>query len=1457
MAKTSDAIYIPDGSFSWAGGVDSSLVTTVQSALNPQGLPRNALAWLNNATVRGGGITQRTGFQPLLRLIASGKWQGGFLYEPDSANPYLVCQISGVLYSALLEAPFTITDLTKGDPLLLNPVAAEMAFFCQGENFLIIQAGDYYFYQNDADRTLPLFWDGFTLRRSIGITTPTAPAMAPGINEIPAANCMDYYGNRLWYAGARQYAAGDIAGGPSGTSTYHFRDAILSVTENPLCFGGDGFTVPTNAGNIRALKHSASLNAALGQGQFFIFTRKTIYMLDVPTTRTDWINASAANQPTQTVVQIVSGAVGDRSVVSVNGDLFYQSFDPSIRSLQTSVRNFGQWGNTPISQNELRALAPSNRALMRFSSGICFDNRLMMAVLPQVAGDNINVIHRAILPLDFDVVSNLATVGATDVSGTSAMTPPVWEGAIDGLNILQLFEGDFGGLPRAFAVVISDVDGSINVWELTNSNRFDNGDNRVLWSPEFPAFTWGLSGLEFKLKQLKGGELWIDKVAGTVDMEVYYREDADPCWRRWFNTQVCSARCEDYDSPLAVYPCEPFREGYKYPIVFPEPPPRSCDSMGIRPTTIGYQFQVKIMLKGWCRIKGLILYAIPHTDPQYHGIACPSSIPQGMAKLPRLIPSPFVPNVMTQFPPVALPQTPNAEFNPPVPVPPTPGKNPPKQPINPSPLNGAVDVLNPILSWADGGGATSYDVWFNGAFIGNQTGMTYNPGTLADSTPFTWRIDAVNADGTTTGTTWNFTTGVVVAFSYSDPAIVIDWVDSGGANSGNLAEFNAFADPATVTSLIFPTKVGITSIVGLASLPSLTILTCDGTQQPTLDLSGNPALTTVDCSSNTALTSLIPSPALTTLDCHGCTTLPALDVSTCTHLTALDCHGCTVLNPLTITPSLVTLNCAACGIVTLDVHTCIHLTTLDCSLNAVMTTLLIVGCSAIVSIDCHSCNLSDLHCNNLITLITLNCSTNKNITPLILTGCTGLLTLNCLNCLAMTSLNIAPCTALVTLICGELSITSLDVHTALHLVTLNCSQTPGLASINFSGCTLLQTLNCSMSSIAALDVSILPELISLDCSINPLSTLNVTGCTNLTSLTCHDTSLNSLDVHTCSALAYLGCYNCDSLISLDAHGCAALVTILCYFTSNFLHPNGVLATLNVTGCTSLVTLNCYNNSLTALDVSTCTALNQLSCYANSPLTTLNASNCTHLTIFDFSNTGSLTTLTLAGCAGLTSVDCRNRALTALDVSGCTALVTLYAQLNSLNSAAVDTVLCQLNTNGAINGLVNIGGNAAPTGTGVTCANNITGLQSKGWTVIINFTFAPATAVVSWTDSGGPHTGNLAAFNATANIATVSIFACNSLSMTALTNLFMLTALASLSCGGNSITELELYRLTSLVFVNAVTNSLNSTAVDRVFCALNSNGAIGGQAHTAANAAPTADGLACISSLSVKGWMLTY
>ena len=183
------------------------------------GCPRDTLAWLQNATVRGNGILQRAGWQPLVTL-PSGYWQGGFIYEPDAGFPYLVCSISGVVYSVELEPPYALTDLTGGNPGLLNPSdssVAEMCFFCQAESYLVIQAGDFFEpgspnppITDSQGRTLPLIWDGSSLRRSVGII---GPVNIPGtghfpLNEIPAATAMDYYENRLWYAQGRQVLGG-------------------------------------------------------------------------------------------------------------------------------------------------------------------------------------------------------------------------------------------------------------------------------------------------------------------------------------------------------------------------------------------------------------------------------------------------------------------------------------------------------------------------------------------------------------------------------------------------------------------------------------------------------------------------------------------------------------------------------------------------------------------------------------------------------------------------------------------------------------------------------------------------------------------------------------------------------------------------------------------------------------------------------------------------------------------------------------------------------------------------------------------------------------------------------------------------------------------------------------------------------------------------------------------------
>ena len=902
QAMPNSAVRLSDGSFDFSFGVDSSRVTTVASNITPQGLPRNALAWLDNATVRGGGITQRNGWLKLFLALAqgSGNYQGGFLYTPtDGTTPYLMLSISGVIWQCLLDGSETVTNLSAAFGVI-NPADPPQVWMEQAEEFLIIQAGDFF---TASTPTLPLFWDGTTLRRSNGLAPPipgvtqyaltsvfgwvvpavgtsvtvtlnaeypgsdgdqitwgnygtfsvtsfttgspftvtmttvstslagatvipgnysvqavtvpaasthtvditngwtgpgvsgnvilqlsasypgtglgdvvtwpgpgttnfafvviglltktnandtvlasmtvinqtytippgftlptgagqvwtiqpattvppnvssrvavtnttgnlsvghvltvhlTAPYGGPGVPgdtlfwfygapvypdalvttqivsvtnggltinmlvtglagrttfppgftfaagdydvveaqqptppvtaptaELPAATCMKYYSGILFYAQGSTYTGGDIVLSASGTIKYGFRDAILKVTENQLAVIGQGFSVPAQAGNITALFYTANLNTALGQGPLYIGTRTAVYQLAVPSTLVDWTNANNANQPVQTVAQFKFGPVGDRCVALVNGDAFYQTLEPAIRSFQVSQRYFGQWANVPISNNENRVLRFNQRALMPTASGIDFDNRLLQTILPFQSP--VGVAFQAIAPLDFDLISTL-----------QEQRPPAWEGLLEGLNILQLFEADFGGVQRAFAVAWSDPsksgDGGMWIWELTSDNQAsqrDDEDNRVTWFFETPA--WTMSS-EFDLKELDWLQLWIDRVAGTVDVTVQYRPDADNCWRFWGETSFCSARstCEDPINPIC-YPEQPYCEGQKFPLAFPKPPPPDCQTQNQRPTNIGFQFQLRVTIKGFCRVRGLLVQALPRNQETFQNLQC-------------------------------------------------------------------------------------------------------------------------------------------------------------------------------------------------------------------------------------------------------------------------------------------------------------------------------------------------------------------------------------------------------------------------------------------------------------------------------------------------------------------------------------------------------------------------------------------------------------------------------------------------------------------------------------------------------------------------------------------------------------------------------------------------------------------------------------------------------------------
>jgi len=563
---------------------------------------------LDNAGCRDGGITPRSGYQYLKTVsVGTSLFQGKFMYHPLNADPYHIYSIGGHIYLVTADgAPPRDLSVEFG---LLMPPDEPISYFVQAEQFLIIQAGD--------NVTLPLFWDGVTLRRSIGITNTAVAPGTPGVNEIPAATAMDYFMGRVWYAQGRVANAGDIVGGPSGTLAYEFRDAVLNVTECPLVLGGDGFSVPAQDGVIRGIAHSANIDNALGEGRLFMGTRKAIYALNVPVTRQAWIATTDSNQPLVTIVQLNNGWVNDRGITLVNGDIFYQSLEPAIRSLNQSTRYFGQWGNKQISNNEQRILQYNDRALLRHCSGIYFDSRMYQTALP-IQADR-GVVHKAIVPMDF-----------IPISGFNAESQPNWEGMQEGLDVLQMTTGDFGGRERAFASVVSRRSNDIELWEMTNFQKDDIApdpdhpgslrENRVTWVIEFPAFTWGD---ETSLKKLVGAELWVDRLFGTVQFSMEYRPDGQPCWILWHIWKKCSTRTseEGVFAPIG-YPLIPCLESYVANMSLPAPDPTKCANVMGRPAIVGYQFQPRLVIKGFCRVRGIYLHAEPVGRKLYDEITC-------------------------------------------------------------------------------------------------------------------------------------------------------------------------------------------------------------------------------------------------------------------------------------------------------------------------------------------------------------------------------------------------------------------------------------------------------------------------------------------------------------------------------------------------------------------------------------------------------------------------------------------------------------------------------------------------------------------------------------------------------------------------------------------------------------------------------------------------------------------
>jgi arylsulfatase A-like enzyme len=100
--------------------------------------------------------------------------------------------------------------------------------------------------------------------------------------------------------------------------------------------------------------------------------------------------------------------------------------------------------------------------------------------------------------------------------------------------------------------------------------------------------------------------------------------------------------------------------------------------------------------------------------------------------------------------------------------------DPPLRAHTPVPLNGAADQgVTLTLSWTSEFKATTHDVYFGTTnpppYVANQETSEFDPGVLENGTTYYWRIDEKNANGTTTGDVWSFTTESIPAGKAINP----------------------------------------------------------------------------------------------------------------------------------------------------------------------------------------------------------------------------------------------------------------------------------------------------------------------------------------------------------------------------------------------------------------------------------------------------------------------------------------------------------------------------------------------------------------------------------------------------------------------------------------------------------------------------------------------------------------
>lgn len=552
----------------------------VSSAVSPELLPDSQVAWAMNADFRGAKPGTRPSFAMRLQL-PSGLVQGAEFFSVQGGM--LVASIAGRIYRIRVNGSvFGWEEIALG---FVNSPIVKQVWMTQTVSNLVIQDG-----QSDA-----IIYNGSVATRS-----------DPGAGGVPRGRQMAYGNGRLWVAvDINEAVAGDIQTNALGSE--------LRFTEATYLTGGGKLLFPTGITGMAFIP----LTGQADYGALLVFgSEQTNSVRADITSRDDWgkVPGFVAN-----ILRSV-GAASQWSIVPVNQDLYWRDSEGGIRSIRNALADEAGPGSAPISREVSRLTDYDSQQLLPFCSAVYSKNRLLMTSSPFLL-PNGGVAWRDLISLDF---APLSTMGGK--------SQPAYNGKWNGLNVVKLAGGKFGGVNRAFAFV-TDNDGLNTLWELDCTSRadlviacdgtasipdgtsggvdFDTEEHPITAYIEYPRRNFGNPKVR---KRLERCDVWLSGLDGEVGLRVEWRPDNSPKWLLWDEAETCAKTTDPATNAPHVWKnlSLQYRPQFKTYTI-----PRTLLEVAKYAADVGFEFQIRLSWTGRCKIYKMMLYASLLEDPDY------------------------------------------------------------------------------------------------------------------------------------------------------------------------------------------------------------------------------------------------------------------------------------------------------------------------------------------------------------------------------------------------------------------------------------------------------------------------------------------------------------------------------------------------------------------------------------------------------------------------------------------------------------------------------------------------------------------------------------------------------------------------------------------------------------------------------------------------------------------------